>query len=170
MSIKRVLTGASIAVTLVTLSACGGGGDAATDGPGSEVLSNGRTVAEQIALRQDQYEQIGGAFKTIRDELEASSPDIATIQTAAANLPELGTGMGDWFPQGTGPESGVETEALPTIWETPEDFAQKVADFQAAAASIDTAAQSGDLAAIAAAVQPFGGTCKACHDNYRLDD
>lgn len=158
---------AALALSGLFLVACGqsGGPDA-----GDTVLPNGMTVAEQIELRQDRYERIGGAFKTINDQLETGDPDIAEIQAAAATLPEAGAGMADWFPEGTGPDAGVETEALPAIWETPEDFDTKVAEFLAAAEELDTAAQSGDVSAIASAFQATGGTCKACHDDYRLDD
>ena len=166
---KRVwemLTGAS---AILALSACGGGGDTTSEAA-SQMLDNGRTVAEQIEFRQDQFKTFGASFKTVNDQLNSGSPDIAEIQSATAAVLAASEGMADWFPAGTGPAAGVKTEALAIIWEEPGDFQQKVSDAQAAIAAFNAVAQGGDLAAIPAAFRNTGGTCKACHDKYRLDD
>ncbi|WP_417621097.1 c-type cytochrome [Parasphingorhabdus sp.] len=156
---------------LTLVSACGQNDDAA---PVSETASlelpSGLTVKEQIETREAQLKKMGKAFKTISDQLKSGNPDLAQIRSAAAAVPKEAAGMVDWFPDGTGPASGVETEALAIIWEDKTDFNQKIADMQDAAAKLDSAAQGGDTAAIAAAFQTTGGTCKACHDKYRLDD
>ncbi|ASK89496.1 c-type cytochrome [Sphingorhabdus sp. SMR4y] len=156
---------------LALLSACAQNGDTGPASDSGDVeLANGLTVKEQIETRQAQLKKIGKAFKAISDQLKASSPDLVQIQTAAAAVPKETANMVDWFPEGTGPESGVETEALPIIWEDKADFNDKVTAMQDAAAKLETVAQSGDVTAIAAAFQTTGGTCKACHDKYRLDD
>lgn len=163
------------------VAACGGSGEPAVpeaeaaapqaEVPAeAEVLASGLTAAEQIALRQDRFEELGDTFRTINQQLRLTEPDVTLIQASAAKVPTLTEGMETWFPEGTGPESGIETEALATIWETPEDFAQKVADHRAAATALAETATGGDLAAIAAAVQATGKTCGACHDVYRVDD
>lgn len=160
---------------VVLLSACGQSGDSdtaseATSEAATSVLANGMTVAEQIKLRHDTLEDIGDALKSAGDQLKSGSPDMAVIQTAAASVVEKSTGMEDWFPEGTGPDSGVETDALAVIWEDKPDFLTKVSDMQGAAAKFNEAAQGGDAAAIGGAMKELGGTCKACHDKYRKDD
>ena len=130
-------------------------------------LANGRTVAEQIEYRKGQYKKLGGAFKTISDALKSGSPDMAAIQAAATSVPEVTEGMVDWFPAGTGPESGVKTGASAKIWAQPDDFAAKVTAFETAAANLATAAATGDIGAISAAFGATGGTCKGCHDVYK---
>ncbi|ATW03559.1 hypothetical protein CHN51_08450 [Sphingorhabdus sp. YGSMI21] len=156
---------------LTLLSACGQNDEAGpvSDSAGVE-LANGLTVKEQIEARQAQLKKMGKAFKAISDQLKASNPDLAQIQAAAAVVPIEAADMVDWFPEGTGPDSGVETEALPVIWEDKADFNDKVKAMQDAAAKLETVAQGGDVTAVAAAFQNTGGTCKACHDKYRLDD
>lgn len=143
---------------------------AATSEAASAELPGGLTVKEQIEARQGQLKKMGKAFKAISDQLKADSPDVAQIQTAAAVVPKESATMVDWFPEGTGPEAGVKTKALPVIWENKADFNTKVVAMRDAAALLDSAAQTGDVAAIGAAFQTTGGTCKACHDKYRLDD
>lgn len=156
---------------LTLLSACGQNDEAAPVSEAASVeLANGMTVKEQIKARQGHLKKIGKAFKAISDQLKASSPDLAQIQTAAATVPKEAMGMADWFPEGTGPESGIKTAALPIIWESKADFNDKVAAMQDAAAKLDTVAQGGDVAAIGTAFKTTGGTCKACHDKYREDD
>ncbi len=156
---------------MALLSACGQEDTATapsdTNGAAQEASAE---VKAQIEARQAQYKKLGAAFKTINDNLQSGSPDVAAIQTAAASIPVETATMADWFPEGTGPESGVKTGALPAIWENRADFDQKIAAFQTAAANLNTVAQGGDVAAIGAAFGATGGTCKACHDNYRLDD
>ncbi len=158
------------ALAIIMLAACGGGGEPADPNAGSEVLANGMTVSAQIEARQEGFKTIGKNFKAINDQLKSGSPDMQAIQTAAAVLPDVSADLAEWFPAGTGPESGVETEALAIIWEEPVDFSAKIVDAQSAMAALNVAAQSGDADAIADAVRATGGTCKACHDKYRLDD
>tara|TARA_R110002049_G_scaffold101501_1_gene246184 strand:- start:948 stop:1469 length:522 start_codon:yes stop_codon:yes gene_type:complete len=155
------------------LAACGSG-----DAPAATIdaetaalpLSNGMTAAETIDARQTHLKAVGKAFKTISDGLKESEPDMAAIQAAAASVPAETATMADWFPEGSGPASGVKTDALPVIWESKADFDSKMADFKAAAATLDTAAQGGDIAAITEAFKATGATCKACHQTYRADD
>ena len=156
--------------SLALLGACGSG-DAPVDAEAAATpLSNGLTAAETVEARQTHLKAVGKAFKTISDNLKSGEPDLAAIQAAAASVPAETSGMADWFPEGSGPASGVKTDALPVIWETRADFDTKLADFQAAAATLGTVAAAGDIAAITEAFAATGATCKACHQTYRADD
>lgn len=155
---------------IALLAACGPGEapSAPADAEAATTpLSNGLTAAETIEARQAGLKAVGKAFKTINDNLKSGEPDMAAIQLAAASVPAETAGMEDWFPEGSGPASGVKTDALPVIWETRADFDAKVADFQAAATRL---AAAGDIAAITEAFAATGATCKACHETYRADD
>ena len=171
MKHRRSYTIIPVLVSLTLLTACEQSTETApTTEPSNAELASGLTVKEQIEARQAQLKKMGKAFKTISDQLKSDKPDIAQIQAAAAVVPKESATMLDWFPTATGPESGVKTEALPAIWNNKEDFNGKVAALQDTAAKLDSAAQTGDIAAISAAFQTTGGTCKACHDKYRMDD
>ena len=123
-----------------------------------------------IAERQDNLSQIAGANRGIRDELENPEPSIEVIRTNSAILSELLPQLPTWFPEGTGPETGAETEALPVIWERWSDFeaahGRAVAAVEALAAAIDTE----DLEQIRTAAGEVGPNCGGCHDTFRLDD
>lgn len=158
------------AAAILCLAACGSGTEPSDPSAGSETLDNGMTVRAQIEARQEGYKAIGRNFKTINDQLKTSAPDIEEIQNAATAMVEASAGMADWYPAGTGPESGVKTEALAVIWEESADFSTKISEYEAALTALDVATASGEFDAIAAAAQATGSTCGACHDKYRLDD
>lgn len=179
MKIRQTTFALAAIAGVSLLAACGGSDSSAPESeaaaPAAEevvevMLENGMTPKEQIELRQGQLKKMGKAFKTISDELKSGEPDMAAIQAAAASVPVESEGMADWFPAGTGPDSGVKTDALPAIWEQPDLFSEKIANFNVAAAGLATAAETGDAAAIGAAFATTGGTCKSCHETFRADD
>lgn len=126
--------------------------------------------AEVIKARQAHYKEMGKAMKGIGDELKKSAPDVAVIQANAATLDRLAPQVPGWFPAGTGPEAGVKTEARAEIWSKPEEFSAAAANFATAARQFNATAQTGDVAAIGAAMKQLGGSCKGCHDKFRAEE
>ncbi|MFN7173317.1 MAG: c-type cytochrome [Thermaurantiacus tibetensis] len=125
-------------------------------------------VASVIEARQNNFKAIAKAFKTINDELKASRPSLAVLRAAAADLTAASQRIPNGFPAGSGPESGVKTEALPAIWQNPAGFTEVANRHIAAVRALEAAAQSGDIARIRSATDAVGPTCKACHDQFRL--
>lgn len=70
---------------------------------------------------------------------------------------------------GPGTDKG-KTRAKPEIWENTDDFVEKYQALQSAAEGLLAAAQSGERSAIGGAIKDTGGTCKACHDEYKAKD
>jgi cytochrome c556 len=120
-------------------------------------------VAKQ---REKHMEALGDATKAAGNSLKSSSPDMAVIRKAAADMNALAPKLLSWFPQGTAVGVG-KSRAKPEIWSKAEDFAIKAHDFETAAGQFDVAARSGDLSQIKATFAALGKTCKACHDLYR---
>ncbi len=148
------------------LAACGETSDDAAAPEAIEVASEDASIIE---VRQNNFEEIGDAFKAIRGQLEAEAPDFSVIEASANTINTNAQKIPDYFPEGTGVDSGADTEALESIWEKPEEFAaaaQKLVDTSAALAA---AAGTGEIAAVGEGVKNMGGSCKACHDNFRLD-
>jgi cytochrome c556 len=71
------------------------------------------------------------------------------------------------FPAGSDVD---DSEALPEIWEQPEEFQKAIDKVEKATATFSAAVASGDKAAIGAAFRDVGAACKGCHDRFRLDD
>ncbi len=130
------------------------------------VLIAAASAVDQQKARHDHYHELGEAFKTVRDQTRASTPNMAKLQAAARVVHEASIDQGRWFPAGTGPEAG-KTRALPVIWERPKDFsaAQKV--FSDAAPKLLAAANAGDLNGVKANFGEVGKACKNCHDTFR---
>ena len=109
-------------------------------------------------------------MKAIGAQLKADSPSIPVIQQHAATIARYGPQLLTWFPEGSGPESGIETRAKAEIWADPETFRQRAQAFEAEAARFNAAVQSGDLASIRAGQKALGETCKNCHDRFRAPE
>jgi cytochrome c556 len=67
-------------------------------------------------------------------------------------------------------DDGFKTEALPSIWEKPEEFAAANKKLVDESAKLITLAGGGDKAAVGAQAMAMGGACKGCHDKFRVDD
>lgn len=167
MASNRIATMTLAALALpLSLAACGETAEetATVEGEATEV------DMDILKVRHDNFEEIGDAFKAIRGELEGSTPDFAVIQANAQIINANAVKIPDHFPEGTGPASGADTEALETIWERPEEFSDAAQRMIAASETMVAAAESGDAAAVGEAVKELGGSCKNCHDNFRLDE
>lgn len=127
-------------------------------------------VPAVLKQRHDNFEGIGDAFKAVRGELEQGAPDFTLIAAKANDINARAQLIEGHFPPGTSVDDGFKTEALPAIWDKPEEFraaAQKLVDESAKLAAV---AGEGDKAAAAAQAMAMGGACKGCHDKFRLDD
>jgi len=122
----------------------------------------------QIEARQSNFKDLGGAFKTIRDQLRLSRPDPIAIEQAAQSVYEMSQEHGKWFPKGTGPESGYETDAKPEIWLDPQGFAAANSRFSEEGARLYALAQAKNIDELKKHVPLVGQSCKGCHDKYRL--
>lgn len=141
-------------------------GAAVSDPANGQAAAN---AAESIRTRQQHYKEIGRAMKSIGDELKKPSPDVAAIQAGAATIDRFAPQIQGWFPDGSGAEAGVETEARAEIWSRPEEFRQAAQRLADEAARFNAVAGSGDLAAIRDGVKALGGACKNCHEQFRAE-
>lgn len=93
--------------------------------------------------------------------------DEALATFHARNLAALGAYEVEMhFLPGTAQGEIEGSDALPAAWQNLDDVRAKHNDFTAAAAAAPEGVIGG-RAEVAAVVQGLGGTCKACHDQYR---
>jgi len=124
-----------------------------------------------IKSRQDNLRDMGGALKAIDDELKKRSQDWDnTILPNAQTLKDRSSYLLNWFPKGSGPESGVKTYALPSVWQKADDFTRLGKTMQGEVAKLAQVAASKDAGALKTQVFALGKACKACHDDYRSPD
>jgi cytochrome c556 len=116
-----------------------------------------------IKYRQSALSVMGTHFARIaavaKGEVPYNKDDVmknAAIVNTMASLP--------WQAFGSGTEGG---SALPAIWTAADKFKSSQEKLIAAAASLSSAAQSGDLDAIKKATAATGAACKGCHDEFK---
>lgn len=127
-------------------------------------------IEKAMKTRHEGFEHIGDAMKKIGDTLKSGGSLNPELAKAAKEIDELAPQLKDWFPAGSGPETGRKTGAKPEIWAKPEEFAQKREAFASAAAKLAGLADANDAAGFAAQVPELGKACKGCHEEFRKKD
>jgi cytochrome c556 len=118
--------------------------------------------------RHEVMEDVGGAAKPVGKMLKGERAFDAAVAMESFRTWSTAAGIfGDLFPEGS--ETGYDTEARDTIWSDREGFDTRLAAFgKAADAAIEANPQ--DLASLKAAAGPVFKECKACHEDYRVED
>lgn len=123
---------------------------------------------DAIKYRQSAFTVMGnhvgriGAMASGRAPFDAkAAAESANIVATLAALP--GTAFGP------GTDKGMPNRAKPEIWSDAAKFKAANDKMVAEVAKLDAAAKSGSLDAIKAAMGAVGGSCKACHDDFRAE-
>ena len=121
------------------------------------------TASEGAAeYREHVMEAKGGHMQAMVDILKQKVDHTDHLALHADAMADLSDICYTLFPAGS--EGG---DALPAIWEQPDDFKEKLDAFSTAAHGLkQTIASGGD---IGPAFQQLGQACKGCHDNYRAE-
>jgi len=126
-----------------------------------------KTVMDE---RHENFEAIGKSFKTIRDQARSDNADLAKVTEAATTINILAKQIDTWFPEGSGPESGNETEAKAEIWQQREKFTNAAQRLVTESEKYLARLQSDGVSAVPGGIRSLGGSCKNCHDDFRIDD
>ena len=127
-------------------------------------------AATTIATRHANFKKMGGAMKVLKDQVASGTIDKPAAVAAAKTLAATGRAQAGLFPNGSGPSSGVKTDALPAIWTNRAVFDGQMKAFIAQADKMVVAANTGNAAAVGAQFKAVGGTCAACHKQFRADN
>ncbi len=125
---------------------------------------------DTIAARQANFKQMGKGMKAISEQIKSPTPSLEAIKAGAAAIDEAAGKVGGYFPAGSGPQTGVKTEALPAIWQKNDEFKSDTAKLIKAAAAMRVAAGGGNVDQVKAQFASLGATCKECHENFRAKD
>lgn len=123
-----------------------------------------------ITARQEWYKSLGAVMKPMSELAKAY--DAEAVKAEAAKLEAaLAVDTSGFYPEGTSAtEFPGKTRAKPEIWANMDDVAAKGKAMGEAAAELIAVAIAGDEAAFGPAFGKLGGTCKACHDSYRIPE
>lgn len=122
-------------------------------------------VAERMEAMKDiaaQMKTLGTMLKGEREwDSETAASAASTIAGHAAEIPRQ-------FPDGS---VQPPSEARPAIWKDWDGFTETAQALESAAAALaETAWAAEDAAAIRPAFAAVGGTCSACHEDFRKAD
>ena len=119
--------------------------------------------ASIVDKRVHRFKQSGAAIQSVFKE-HLGADDFAAIAEAATLIADWADVMPDFFPTGSN-SLGARDE----IWADFDDFKSKAADNAKAARDLQQLVlASTDKGAIVATAKKLGGTCKACHQSYRI--
>jgi cytochrome c556 len=126
-----------------------------------------------VKERMDAMERIGTATKSVGQMLRGKTAfDAGAIEAAANDIKaHAGAKMTDLFPEGSLKDP---SEASPKIWQDWAGFEAKANDLAEKAGKLSTVAAAGSAStsegkqAISAAFGEVAGTCKSCHETYRV--
>jgi len=119
----------------------------------------------EFKYRQGIFRSVGGHMTSMAAILRGQV-HVENLALHANAMKDVSRIVPTVFPEG----SGVgESEALPAIWEEPDDFRAALDKFVTAADGMAAAAESGDPSKLGPAIQALGGSCKNCHDNFRAE-
>ena len=123
---------------------------------------------DAIKYRQGAFTVMGNHFGRVAAMAQGRVPfdakaaaENAGIVATMAKLPFHGFGDGT--------DKGLPHRAKAEVWKEQPKFRAAAEKMQAEAAKLDAAAKTGNLDAIKAAVGAVGGSCKACHDDFRAE-
>lgn len=127
-----------------------------------------QTGQQAVDARQHNLKDLGGAFKAVRDQTRKAQPDMTQVAQAAEQIEQLAGDMPRWFPKGSEPSEDLETDAKKEIWSDPKGFDTVLKNFQKEAPKLLAFAKANDVDGLKKQVGVVGGTCKGCHDKYRV--
>ncbi len=122
---------------------------------------------DPIEQRQELMKNTREALKPLMGMRKGEIPfDAATVGDSLATFADAAEHFGALFPEGS--ETGHDTEAKSTIWSDRAGFDEKLEDFGTTVAAVQ-ASSPGSLDELNASLKDILGTCKGCHDGYRVD-
>ncbi len=119
-----------------------------------------------IIHRQGIYKIVGGHMTALRSALLLQNDKTAgQLEYHAQGIVEAFKRMGDAYPADS--QRGI-TKASSAIWENPDEFRQAGQNaFGAATNMLEVIQMDGSRREIMASFRDLGGSCKACHDDFR---
>jgi len=120
-------------------------------------------IAQRHELMEDTRDALKPMVQMVRGEIGF---DAALVAQGLQTMQHTAETAGGLFPPGS--ETGGDTEAKSTIWTDREGFERALSDYAAAVqAAIDASPQSAE--ALKPVLGDITGTCKGCHDGYRVE-
>jgi cytochrome c556 len=124
------------------------------------------TAEDAFKYRQSVMTALKGHVGAISMMVRGLAGDSSYLPRHAEALSALSGELKTVFQEGSIVE---DSEALPVIWEEPEEFAEAIAKVKTATAALGDVATGGDMQAIGGAFKEVAQACKGCHERFRVE-
>ena len=119
-----------------------------------------------VKERMQLMKSYAASMKAINVELrDMASVNYILINAEANKIAESSQTIMGLFPPGSG---GGVSEASPKIWQNPDDFMKIIEDLKKAARKLAQSTGTGVPKLVIENFRALGGTCKNCHQKYRV--
>jgi cytochrome c556 len=139
----------------------------------SSLMAEGLTPEDAVETRQAGFTFMAWNMGRIKANLEGNY-NAEEVKAAARTIASISdSGLGMLFIPGTEKSTDdFETEVKPELFapENREQVGKLARDLAMASRQLAIAAEKGDPAAVKMALGSTGKACKACHDEFRMDD
>ena len=113
--------------------------------------------------------ELGTAYTDLKDELKKKKPMQFLVREYAGQISRWAQDQAHWYPEGSGADSGEETNAKPEIWTGREEFDRLYAKFFVEATMLYEVADAKDYEAIGAELEVTADACSACHERFKKE-
>lgn len=125
---------------------------------------------DMIKIRKAGFDYMAWNFGKIKANLDGNFNKDQVVAAANVVAATAGSGMGALFGPGTEKDVGDQkTRVKPELFQQPDRVKELMGNLNREANELVKVAATGDAAAIKAQFGKTGGTCKACHDDFRKD-
>ncbi|MDR2166187.1 MAG: cytochrome c [Zoogloeaceae bacterium] len=123
---------------------------------------------EAIQIRQAGYRYLSWSMGKIKANLDGTYNKAQVIAAAETIKAIANSGMGALYVAGSDKTvNGVKTSVRPEFFSKPQEVGKVAQAFNKEANELARIAATGDSAAVKAQFGKVGGTCKACHDDFK---
>jgi Cytochrome c556 len=120
---------------------------------------------DPVAHRIELMKHAGDATKVVSDMMKGTTPfDLAKVKETLAVYEKAATEYPTLFPEDS--KNGKDSTAAPKVWETKADFDAQLAKW--GKDSAEAANKITDEASFKSEIRVVLGSCKTCHDDYRI--
>ena len=137
---------------------------------GSALAQQTLKPEEMIKLRKAGYSFMAWNMGKIKANLDGTFNKDQVVAAANVVAATANSGMGALFGPGTEKDvAGEKTRVKPAFFEQPEKVKEAAMAYIKEANELQKVAATGDIDAIKAQFGKTGGTCKGCHDQFRMN-
>ena len=121
-----------------------------------------------VKERMDGMMAMGKALGVVADMFKGkTSFDAAKVSASAKVVEGHAADMVALFPDTKASREGKHTEALPSVWESNDEFVALAVALEKKSADLAQVAASGDQSQIRRSFGEMARVCSACHQDYR---